>query len=107
MTQYIPWGISFLSLVVCVLTYLHNTDKDEKQSIKEDNLKMNTISESLIKANMKLDQVCSTTNETRTDIKSLNKDIQNMDVRIVALEKDMKTVFGSITEIKERLDYEN
>ncbi len=97
MTQYIPWVISFLSLVVCVLTYLHNTDKDEKQNIKEDNLKMNTISESLIKANMKLDQVCSTTNETRTDIKSLNKDIQNIDTRVSVLEGEVRT-------LKERVD---
>lgn len=97
MTQYIPWIISFLSLVVCVLTYMHNTDKDKRQNIKEDDLQMNTIRESLLKANMKLDQVCTTTTETRTDIKSLNKDLQNIDTRVCILEGEIKT-------LKERID---
>ena len=76
---------------------MHNTDKDEKQNLKEDDLKMNTIRESLLKANMKLDQVCTTTSETRTDIKSLNKDLQNIDTRVSVLEGEVRT-------LKERVD---
>ena len=61
---------------------------------------MHGINESLLKVNMKLDQVCSTTNETRTDIKSLNKDMNNLSVRVSILERDLKTAFSQIDELK-------
>lgn len=102
--QYIPWIISFLSLCVCIMTYVRNGNKDMKADVKEEDQKLSGIKESLLKANMKLDQVCSTTSETRVDIKSLNKDLKDMDTRVVVLERDMKTAFNEIHEIKERMD---
>lgn len=85
--------------------FFHNIGKDEKTEIREDDLKFDGIKEGVLKANMKLDQVCATTNETRSDIKSLNKDLKDMDTRVVILERDMKTAFNSIRELKERVDY--
>ena len=96
----IPWAISAVSLLFVILTYVRNGDKDKRTETKEEDLLMNGIKESLLKVNMKLDQVCSTTNETRTDIKSLNKDMQNLDVRLVVVERDMKTAFHQIEELK-------
>lgn len=98
--NYVPWIISFLSLCVCVLTYVRNGNKDMKADVKEEDQKLSGIKESLLKANMKLDQVCSTTSETRVDIKSLNKDLQNMDRRVTIIEHDVKTAFEAIDELK-------
>lgn len=91
--QYIPWIISALSLLVAAMTYHRNGEKDERGA-------MDGIRESLLKANMKLDQVCATTNETRSDIKAVNKDLTALDGRIIALERDMKTAFNAIDELK-------
>lgn len=99
-TDAIPWLISGLSLLFVILTYVRNGNKDKKTEDKEETIVMNGIKEGLLKANMKLDQVCSTTNETRTDIKSLNKDIQNLSVRVAVVEKDLKTAFHQIDELK-------
>ena len=96
----IPWGISALSLLFVILTYVRNGNKDKRIETKEDDIVMNGIRESLLKVNMKLDQVCSTTNETRTDIKSLNKDLQNLAVRVAVVEKDLKTAFNLIDGLK-------
>lgn len=96
----IPWFISAMSLLFVILTYVRNGNKDKKTEDKEENLVMSGIKEGLLKANMKLDQVCSTTNETRTDIKSLNKDLQNLAVRVAVVEKDLKTAFHQIDELK-------
>jgi flagellar capping protein FliD len=87
-----------------ILTYIRTGRKDRASEIKEDDLKINGIRESLLKANLKLDQVCTTTTETRTDIKSLNRDLKDMDTRVVILERDMKTAFGIIDELKEKVD---
>lgn len=96
----IPWGISALSLLFVIMTYVRNGNKDKKNETKEEDLLMNGINQSLLKLNMKIDQVCSTTNETRTDIKSLNKDMQNLDVKVAILERDLKTAFNQIDELK-------
>lgn len=96
----IPWSISALSLLFVILTYVRNGNKDKKNEIREEDLAMNGIKESLLKVNMKLDQVCSTTNETRTDIKSLNKDMKDIDVRLVIVERDLKTAFHQIEDMK-------
>ncbi len=105
--NWIPWSISFLSLVVCVLTYLRNGRNDEKKDLKEEEDKISGIKEGVLKANMKLDQVCATTNETRSDIKSLNRDLKALDTRVVVLERDMKTAFNLIGELKGRKDNED
>jgi hypothetical protein len=49
---------------------------------------------------MKLDQVCSTTNETRTDIKSLNKDMKDLDIRLVIVERGLENAVHQIDELK-------
>lgn len=105
--QYIPWIISFCSLVVAILSLAHTTTKDRTSEIREDSEKFDGIEKSLLKANIKLDTVCNTTTETRADIKSLNTDIKNMDTRVVVLERDMKTAFNAISELKRKISHED
>lgn len=100
----IPWGISALSLLIVVLTYVRSGNKQRKDEILEDDAKLDGIKESLLKANMKLDQVCATTNETRTDIKSLNKDLTNLEKEVVVIKRDLKTAFIRIDELRERVN---
>lgn len=100
----IPWTISLISLIIAGLSLSHTKGKDKIKTVKEDDLKFEGIKEGVLKANMKLDQVCATTNETRSDIKSLNNDLKEIDTRVVVLERDIKTAFNQISEIKERVD---
>lgn len=85
--QYIPWMISAFMAVLALITLIRTMSKDK-------NTELDGIKESLLKANMKLDQVCATTNETRSDIKSLNKDLSDIDRRVTVLERDVKTLFN-------------
>lgn len=99
MQQYIPWIISGLACLVAVLTFIRNGNKDERAEINAEAQQMSSIKESLLKVNMKLDQVCATTQETRTDIKASNKDIQNLETRIAVIERDVKIAFTRIEEL--------
>lgn len=99
----IPWTISVISLLFVILTFVRNGTKDKKNEIKEENQMMNSIRENLLKVNLKLDQVCVTTNETRSDIKLMNTKIQNLDKEIEVIKRDLKTAFIRIDEIKERV----
>lgn len=100
----IPWSISIIALIITIVTFAINRKKDLKTDYREEDAKFDGIKESLLKANIKLDQVCSTTTETRTDIKALNKDIVEMDKRISVIERDVKTAFMRIDELRDRID---
>ena len=86
----VPWSISLICLIIAVLTYLWNTNKDKKSEIKEEDLTINGLEKGILKANMKLDQVCATTNETRTDIKSLSYNLGEIDKRLCIVENEVK-----------------
>ena len=102
----IPWSISIIALIITIVTFAINRKKDLKTDYREEDAKFDGIKESLLKANIKLDQVCATTAETRTDIKALNKDIVEMDKRIAIVERDVKTAFLRIDELRESIKKE-
>lgn len=96
----IPWGISAISLFVAILTFNHNGKKDDKEEIQKEESKFDNIRESLIKANVKLDTVCNTTNETRLDIKTMNKELIELGNRVTKLETNMNRAFEEIDDLK-------
>jgi len=100
--EWIPWTISAISLLVAVLSFIKNTQKDTKEKWAEDTNKIETINQSLIKANMKLDAACQSISELRLDIKSLSSSLNDIDRRVTILERDVKTAFMRIDELKER-----
>lgn len=95
--EWIPWSISAVSLLFVVFTYVRNIIKDKA----EDNGKIETINQSLIKANMKLDTSCQNLSELRLDVRSLASNINEMDRRVTILERDVKTAFNRIDELRE------
>lgn len=99
--EWIPWTISAVSLLIAFLTFMRNSNNDSRERLIEDNQKMDNINQSLIKVNMKLDQACNTINELRIDIKSLNTSVQDLDRRVTILERDLKTAFVRIDELRD------
>lgn len=99
----IPWSISLVSLIILIITFFRNGSKERKEDIKQGDTKFTDIEKSLLKANLKLDQLCATTSETRTDIKSLNKDLNSLSGRVTVVERDLKTAFEKIDELKGKI----
>lgn len=102
----IPWSISFMALLVAFLTFVRNGHKEALKDRADNDAKLESLKEALLKANIKLDQVCATTNETRSDIKALNTSIIEMDKRLSVVENDLKTAFMRIDELREGLKNE-
>lgn len=100
--EWIPWTISGISLLFAVFTYVRNIIKDSKQNTADDAAKMDLINQGLIKANMKLDQTCQALTELRLDVRSLSSSLNEMDRRVTILERDVKTAFNRIDELKEK-----
>ena len=99
--EWIPWTISGVSLLFVVLTYVRNLIKDNKQNTADDAAKLDILNQGLIKANMKLDQTCQALTELRLDVRSLSSSLNEMDRRVTILERDVKTAFVRIDELKE------
>ena len=91
-TNAIPWGISGAMFIIALVTLIKNNRKDLISEQSEENSKLETIRESLLKANLKLDQVCSTTNETRSDIKAMNEKVNAIENRVVQLETRVEAI---------------
>ena len=103
-SQWIPWSISFLGLLIAFLTFVVNRKKDLKEDFQKQEARLNEITGNLMKANLKLDQLCQNSNETRLDVKSLRNDVVNIERRVSIIENDMKTVFSNIDELKEKVN---
>lgn len=95
----IPWLISLAMLIVNLIMLTRNGKKD----IREDEAKIDAIRESILKANMKLDQVCATTNETRSDIKSMQNNINKLNTELEVVKRDLHTAFVRIDELRDRM----
>lgn len=92
-----------ISGLVCILnlvSFIISRKKEAKEIVTEDLLKIDGIKESLLKVNMKLDQVCATTIETRADIKAMGIQLQEMDKRITLVEKEQQDVWDALDELK-------
>ena len=92
-----------ISAVLCVINvsaFVIARKRESKTDTKEDINELTSIKESLLKVNMKLDQVCSTTTETRTDIKAIQNQFVEIDKRVVILERDMKTLWNKFDRLE-------
>lgn len=99
-TDIIPWLISLAMLIVALITLIKNTGHERKKEERNEELTLSSIREGLLKANLKLDQVCTTTNETRSDIKSVKNDITDLDRRVVTLETQIHTLDEKTKEME-------
>ena len=96
----IPWVISGIAVLLTIMTYIRNGHKDDMKDRAEQTAKMETLTEALIKANIKLDQLCTMLSETRQDIKNLNTMQTELDKRLSVVENSLDTAFSKIDELR-------
>lgn len=85
--------ISVISCVIMVMRFSNERKKD----IQSD-------SEKLIKANVKLDQICDTTTQTQADIKALMTRVNDLANKVAIIENEQKTMWKRIDELKNEYD---
>lgn len=99
--EWIPLSISAISLLFVILTFVRTGTKDKLSAQKYETSQLELIKEGLLKANLKLDQVCAVQNEIRNDVKNLDSQLREMDRRVTVVERDLKTAFTKIDELRE------
>ena len=101
--EIISWVISVILFVTTIITFIKTGRKERKAEYIEEDAKIDSIKESLIKVNIKLDSLCATTNETRSDIKAMDEHMRTVEQRVLTLENNLKTVWIRIDELKEQV----
>lgn len=79
--------ISLVSVVSTVLNYRRGAKKDDEKEI-----------ENRLKVNLKLDQLCASTNAILVDIKDVNKNLQDHSERIARVEASTKSAHHRLDE---------
>ncbi len=89
-----PW-IPFMSLVFVVLAYFRNLHKDKEEKENKDSDEYAGLVKSILKIDMKLDQVYNTTSETRSDLKMMNTEVVDLKERVTVLEHEIERLKNS------------
>ena len=90
-------SVSFLlvivSTLVSVATFLRTNKKDNKSEIEQN-----------VRVNMKLDQLCNNVDEIRTDIKRMASEVAGVKEKQIAMERDLKTIWATLTAHDNAID---
>lgn len=89
---------SGVMLICSVITLVVSNARAAKKNTIEDAQKLATLSEGILKANIKLETICSTTTATQADVKQMSDIIQRHGERLVSLEKDVEVLKKNIEE---------
>ena len=104
----IDWSIivSAFMLIISVVNLVIAQRRNLKGDTKEDEIEKNSLREGVFKANMKLDMVCNTTTDIKTDIKAMDSKLEEHGKQIAVISRDLETAFIRIDELRERIDRE-
>lgn len=85
-------GLCFSGFVLLcsVLTIIFTSRRNLKRDTQEDTEKMSELTVGIMKANIKLEQICSTTTQTQSDVRQMSEVISKHGERILSLEKDVE-----------------
>lgn len=95
--------ISGSMLILSAVTFILNTHRNSKKDTVANENRLSEINQSLLKVNLKLDQVCNTTADIKADIKSMQtKQIEHTE-QIAKMEQNINTAFIRIDELREQI----
>ena len=95
MTPETTISLSFLMTIMLFIFTAVNFFSGRKKDTRDE-------SRELIKANVKLEQICATTSETRADIKSMNNQIEKINET-----QEIKALWKRVDQLKEECPVKN
>ena len=98
--QAIPWLISAVTCLFGILTYARGGKRERDKQKAEEKERYQLMSESLLKINIKLDQITTTTVETKAELKRLTEAQNEIDKRLTIVEERVNAAQTEILEMK-------
>ena len=95
--------ISGTMLILSSVTFIVNATRNSKKDTVASENRLNEINQSLLKVNLKLDQVCNTTADIKTEVRTMqNKQIEHTE-QIAKMEQNIATAYIRIDELREQI----
>lgn len=91
-----------IAVIGCAIT-VTNFVAGQKKNTQGEDAKMEEIRTSCLKANLKLDTVCGTLTDIKTDVKAMQQKVSDTEKEIAVVKRDLKTAFNRIDDINERI----
>lgn len=99
-------SIAFVVAMIGCIISLDNFFNGKKKNTQGEDAKMEEIRTSCLKANLKFDSVCGTLTDIKTDVKAMQKQVNDAQQEIAVVKRDLKTAFNRIDDINKRLGNE-
>ena len=97
MTVEVAHVVSVVSVVFSVFFGLKNSKRTDNRDI-EDRVRENT------RINVKLDNICTTTQEIRNEISSMREDIKSHNDRLIKVEESIKSAHHRLDSVEQRIN---
>lgn len=95
---------SGVMMIIGVTTFIITNVRSGKKDVAEQIEEQSALKEGIFKANMKLDQLCATTTETRADIKGMTAILNEHGESIAVIKRDLETAFMRIDELRKQIE---
>ena len=92
---------SVVMAIVGITTFILAQTRAGKKNTQENLEGIASLREGILKVDLKLDQICVTVNETRSDVKATDKKLMEHSEAIAVLKHDLQTAFLRINELRE------
>lgn len=87
LASYISACVAFASLIFVIISFGRTSRKDATDTLHKEDDRFNSVKENMIKINVKLDTLCGTANETRSDVKTINNELTQMQNHVTAIDE--------------------
>lgn len=85
-----------VGVVTFIITNLRNTKKDTTTNERQ----FMGIREDLLTLKLKMEEISSSVNETRTAVKEVSSSVSDIDRRLIITENSLQTAFARIDELR-------
>lgn len=93
-----------LSLIVSFILFVRTLTRDSKANLEAQADRNDKINASLLKLNLMSENISNNVSDIKTDIKSINTNINDVEKRVSLIENEQKTMWVRIDEVKEKVN---
>lgn len=91
---------SGIMMIVGVVTFVISRIREGKNDIEEENKDKEDMKSSLLELSYLTKTINQTTNDIKTDVKSLSSNMNDIDKRVIRLENEQANMWRRIDEVK-------
>lgn len=94
---------SGIMMIVGVVTFVISRIREGKKDIEDENKDKEEMKSSLLELSYLTKTINQTTNDIKTDVKSLSSNMNEIDKRVFKLENEQATMWRRLDEVKDKV----